>query len=650
MTEKQVTEEVLRYLKDESYNYAILIDGEWGCGKTFFVKNDLSKAIEEQEEQERKCSKRVIKYISLYGCKSILDVQENLAWSFAENARETISKRLQVTDKTAIVTKNIMLTGRKIGNVILKKFAPDGTIYNITSDWLNMSSFIFVFDDLERCDCPINEVFGFLNELVEHEKTKVILVANEEEISGFSESEHLEQQYQLALEDKIDWPRARNQGSYYVYNKSSTISLDELERRRNLLFPVREGNSEYKKIREKLIGVTLRYTPDVARIMKEIISSSTSTEEIKRLLLGKSEFFKSDMDYHLHHNLRTFQFFLSKVSYLLEKLDEVPLNEEYISRIKERIVSETFSIAVRVKSNYQPPRDPYTWLRTEQTTGSAVIKQYVESGEFLVDEFKQDILVMQQEIMASIPSDDPYFLLYQQYYIHTQSWCEEQLKKIIDQLRDNRYPISFYGKIITSIQRLLELGFDSDYLEQAKTCMLSNIASMGEVRPIAVEFWGEEDPHFKARVREVVSEINNRISSHSIEAGNETITKILKEVDWVDHLEKYIDPENKRYIHDMPIFSKASSEQWIKRICEADPEQIDDFHHWLCKLYPRDMIRNSYFEDKLVIKEIVSVLKEPNETDLIKKAALRWLMEEFEHIILTHESEMNESTEELVKK
>ena len=29
MTEKQITEEILRYLKDVSYNYAVLIDGEW---------------------------------------------------------------------------------------------------------------------------------------------------------------------------------------------------------------------------------------------------------------------------------------------------------------------------------------------------------------------------------------------------------------------------------------------------------------------------------------------------------------------------------------------------------------------------------------------------------------------------------------------
>lgn len=49
MTEKQITEEILRYLKDESYNYAVLIDGEWGSGKTFFVNNTLTKEINKQE-------------------------------------------------------------------------------------------------------------------------------------------------------------------------------------------------------------------------------------------------------------------------------------------------------------------------------------------------------------------------------------------------------------------------------------------------------------------------------------------------------------------------------------------------------------------------------------------------------------------------
>jgi len=49
MTEEQIIDETLRYISDESYNYAILIDGEWGCGKTYFIKNTLQKSISEYE-------------------------------------------------------------------------------------------------------------------------------------------------------------------------------------------------------------------------------------------------------------------------------------------------------------------------------------------------------------------------------------------------------------------------------------------------------------------------------------------------------------------------------------------------------------------------------------------------------------------------
>ena len=49
MTEQQIKDEMLRYLRDDSYNYAILIDGEWRRGKTYFVKNTLSKDISAQE-------------------------------------------------------------------------------------------------------------------------------------------------------------------------------------------------------------------------------------------------------------------------------------------------------------------------------------------------------------------------------------------------------------------------------------------------------------------------------------------------------------------------------------------------------------------------------------------------------------------------
>ena len=166
MTEKQITEEILRYLKDVSYNYAVLIDGEWGSGKTFFANNILTKAINKQEVNLK--TNRSVKYISLYGCKDMTDVQENIAWSFAEDARKKIKNRIKWGTTVEKVSSNILLSSQKIGNVIMKKLLPEASLYKISSDWLNLGSFIFIFDDLERCDCPVNEVFGFLNELVEH--------------------------------------------------------------------------------------------------------------------------------------------------------------------------------------------------------------------------------------------------------------------------------------------------------------------------------------------------------------------------------------------------------------------------------------------------------------------------------------------------
>ena len=54
MNEQQIVEEVNRYLVDKSYQYAILIEGEWGCGKTYFVKNRLTQEINNLEKNRGK--------------------------------------------------------------------------------------------------------------------------------------------------------------------------------------------------------------------------------------------------------------------------------------------------------------------------------------------------------------------------------------------------------------------------------------------------------------------------------------------------------------------------------------------------------------------------------------------------------------------
>ncbi len=51
------------YLDDKTYSYAIMLEGEWGSGKTYFVKNILKDSID----------KKII-YVSLYGIDSLDEI------------------------------------------------------------------------------------------------------------------------------------------------------------------------------------------------------------------------------------------------------------------------------------------------------------------------------------------------------------------------------------------------------------------------------------------------------------------------------------------------------------------------------------------------------------------------------------------------
>lgn len=644
MTEQQIIDEILRYLHDDSYNYAVLIDGEWGSGKTYFVNNTLTKIIEKQESDLE--TSRKVQYISLYGCKAISDVQENIAWSFAEDARKVIQDKNNFGTTGQKVSNNILLSSKKIGNAILKKFLPNMPLYEIASDWLNLGSFIFVFDDLERCDCPINEVFGFLNELVEHENTKVILIANEKELSGIAEIQYLELQYSLTLDNRINWP-SPNTSNFWAVRKSNSnlISLDEMERRRKLLFPTKEANSNYRKIREKLIGVTLKYEPNIPLIISEILKSSKYDPYIKDMLEKKKEAFSLEMQNRNHKNLRTFQFFLSKVSYLLEKLSDINTDPEYLDIIKEHIISETFYQAIKFKSNDQPSRTMHAQLKKEQEAKFQSIKQYIESGTYNQKIFEYNVLNLQKELQARIPDDDPYYLIYQQYYLQPQDWCEDQLEKVLQRLDENKYPIVFYGKIITSIQRLIDLGFDDEYMNRTKQLMLANITKMNEVKLIDSDLWYIENQQTKEKVTEVITDINHAIKEHSELVSREDVDDILKSDDWINRLENYSNPNQNRYVQDMSVFSKAPPEQWLNLLHKASPRDIDDFRHWLGDLYPEGTTRKSYSEDAYTIKKIQKGLEAIEEKDLIKKACIIWLHNQLEAIIKFHEPSAEQEQE-----
>ena len=509
MNEQQLVEEVNRYLVDKSYQYAILIEGEWGCGKTYFVENRLTQEINNLEKNR---GKRKIKYISLYGCKSIDEIKEAMAWTFAEEASKFSENKGKISQEKV---ESILSTSKSIISRIREKILPDVSITNIIANWIMLKNYIFIFDDLERCDCPINEVFGFINGLVEHEETKVILVANEKEISIKENRESKEMQYMVALNENIDWSGERENILEQSKRINSKINSSELEKRRELLFQNDEYDNAYKKIREKLIGVTLHYDPDIKIICEKIIGNSVENNTLKNEMLNYSDMFCNYMEQYSHNNLRTFQFFISKVSYLVKKMEQASI-KDYEIEVRKYIIEETFICAIEYKSNYQEPSEEWERALIKVRPRMLSVKMYVETGQFIYKNFNKELnKYVDEQILNNIDSQDPLNLLSNYYYENSQKWCEDKIDEIKGKLKDNKYPTFSYGRILICVQCLIDIGFELS-IEEFKRLMSINISKTDRLYEIDLINLKFENPKIRDKIISNITEINKFILNKNL--------------------------------------------------------------------------------------------------------------------------------------
>jgi hypothetical protein len=137
-------------------HYAVLLNGAWGIGKTFLLKKFLKEFFEDESSYV---------YVSLYGLSRIDDIDEALFQAIYP----------------VLGWKSTKLTGRAV-KAALKffKIEPDIKITDVLS---KAGEKVYIFDDLERTSLPIDSVLGYINAFVEHDGCKVIIVANENEIS-----------------------------------------------------------------------------------------------------------------------------------------------------------------------------------------------------------------------------------------------------------------------------------------------------------------------------------------------------------------------------------------------------------------------------------------------------------------------------------
>lgn len=152
--------------------YAVMLTGLWGGGKTWFIKDFIKNRLPQPE--------RVL-YLSLYGAQSIDDIESEffrLLHPVLGSKPVRVLHRLARGVLKTSINFDIDGDGKADGNVTGS--LPSEKVLERIS--LN-ASHILVLDDLERCAIPTAHVLGYVNQFIEHGGIKAILIANEVELT-----------------------------------------------------------------------------------------------------------------------------------------------------------------------------------------------------------------------------------------------------------------------------------------------------------------------------------------------------------------------------------------------------------------------------------------------------------------------------------
>ena len=174
-------EELKNYCDINNPVGALMLSGEWGCGKTYLIKNEFIPSVKDTY---------VFVCVSLFGIESLYKLTVEVKKKWLEKASELAKlngkKFSQIMDSYkkiyCTIKDNLPESWQKKGKVVssimeLVNFVP-------ISNRMFEKKVILVFDDLERSNISCTDLLGCINDYCENQNFNTIIVANEEKIKG----------------------------------------------------------------------------------------------------------------------------------------------------------------------------------------------------------------------------------------------------------------------------------------------------------------------------------------------------------------------------------------------------------------------------------------------------------------------------------
>lgn len=529
---EKIIKSIQVYINENMSDYAIMINGAWGSGKTYFVKNELIPELEQD--------KPVI-YISLFGIKTIDDLVNVMSLHILNiYSNERAQKRANLNGNSfrQINSRNISSTSKvttTLMSLISKglKLVPKGEdtkafVSDLQKNSIKFNRYIFIFDDFERSIIDKIELLGFFDELVEQNNAKVIIVCNESKITN-------------AREEKS----ANN--AQQENNESDDKRLVD----------------DYRLYKEKVIGLTVKYEANLYSVYETVLMKETNNDNTFSLLLQ----YKNDILelFKITHsiNIRTLMFTFKRFKELREEIENVfqtnkkdmTYFDEYVSIIMLNVVTASLSYKDLGKNilDILKNKDTIACYFSSEGLNDDVknfdMTNYVRVSRFVnkyIYSYLLDYKLLIEDIDRYIEekvndTQDIANKVNNIFYIEDDECAVRKLLAVLDDIEKNKYCLGVYPRILSNLFILVDLFSDG---KQISTDRLKEII-LASTEKRSNEFSESNWYYF---------------GSSNIEANefNSQLYKRLKEMRAINSRRKYIEDFDSRY--DIPALMRKLME------------------------------------------------------------------------------------------
>ena len=359
-------ESILDYVRSDYTDYAIMINGEWGSGKTYFWNNQVKKKIESLKLNGKKFTTI---YMSLYGISNLEEISKKIFMETSQlmdrNLRKYMSANGQTTipeyAKTGIDMANFFGNGSNSGKLDYEEF-------------FSTDDKVLCFDDLERANVDVIDILGYINNFVEHDHIKTIIICNEKELSTKIKNSNLEMKTFIAtyLLDK--------QGEL---NKSDKPMVEKIQEKIEHVF---DKAIDYERIKEKLVGETFEYAPQFDYIINGILMRFENNRELIRFLRENTELIISTFKKSGTRNLRILKHALNDFNKIYEEVNKFFPNTN--NRVMQTMLIFTIAVSFEIKAG-KITKEKFKNIKDNEEYKSILVSSRVlmDNRQFYIKEF-----------------------------------------------------------------------------------------------------------------------------------------------------------------------------------------------------------------------------------------------------------------------